>query len=187
MAAEIIIPMEELRLRTSELAVQVQTCQVLFGIRTGRGKPRYQLAPISLVHPERVRSCVQITADRFRRKSAEIRALVRVDDVPFGILVRRELQAIFQRHPSYTPTDMEQYRAEFNARQAKAGQDVGDLSRALENRITAVEANSSLVEQRLSRLELAVATHAAIIRRLEGGSLVKAKYPEHRPSDDPAT
>ena len=160
--------MEELRLRTSELAVEVQTRQVLFGVRTGRGKPRYQLTPISLVDPERVRSCVHITADRFRRKSAEIRALVRVDDVPFGILVGRELRAIFQRHPSYTPTDIQQYRAEFNAHQAKAGQDVGDLSRALENRMTTLEANSSLLKQRLSCLELAVTAQVAIIKAIGG-------------------
>jgi hypothetical protein len=139
MADEETISTETFRVGISNLALQVQTERSSFGIRAGRGQPRYQFAALALVDPERVRACVRVTPDEFRRKSGEIRALVRLEDVPFGILIRKEVKAIFQRHPSYRPTAAERYREEYLARQGKMRNELGDSLRSLEARMSAIE------------------------------------------------
>src|SRR5947208_15691402 len=110
MADEQIISTETLRGRLRDLALELETESASFGIQAGRGQPRYQIAAPGLVDPERLRTCVPVTPDEFRRKSGEIRALVRLEDVPFGILIDKTVKAIFQRHPSYQPSAAERYR-----------------------------------------------------------------------------
>jgi hypothetical protein len=147
------ITTEALRLHLVDLAVQVQSTVGSRGIQAVRGQPRYQLAAVALVDRERLRTCVRIKPDEFRRHFSEIRALVRVEDVPFGIIVRGQVAAVFQRHPTYRPTAAEEYRAEFVARQGEAPDDLGVRLRAIEEKLTAVGAQLADQAARVNALE----------------------------------
>ena len=138
MADEQIISTEPLRGRLRDLALELETECASFGIQAGRGQPRYQLAAPGLVDPERLRTCVPVTPDEFRRKSGEIRALVRLEDVPFGILIDKTVKAIFQRHPSYQPSAAERYREMYRKNRGEARIDAVDV-RALHSRMTEIE------------------------------------------------
>ena len=131
---------EALRLHLTDLAVQVQTEGASYGVQASRGRPRYQLAALPLVEPEVIRSCVRIRPDEFRRHFSEIRALVRIDDVPFGVVVRGELTAIFRRHPEYRPAAAERYREEFVTHQNEAPNNLDVRVKALEAKVTAISA-----------------------------------------------
>jgi hypothetical protein len=135
---EELLTTEALRLRVAELAIQVQTAGTACSFQAVRGRPRYQLAPVALVEGERVRACVRIKPDEFRRHFSEIRALVRIANVPFGIVVRGELTAIFQRHPRYHPGAAQRYQAEFLARQNGAPDDLRNWLTAVDNKLAAL-------------------------------------------------
>lgn len=83
--------------------------------------------------------------EKFRRYFPEIRGLASFDDIPFGLIIRGELTAIFQRHPSYHPTIVDEFRAEFASRQGKTAPDLSSLVSALEARMDAL--NARLGEQ----------------------------------------
>lgn len=138
MPDEQIITTEALRGRLKDLALELETECASVGIQAGRGRPRYQLTATQLVDPERLRTCVPVTPDEFRRKSGEIRALVRLEDVPFGILIDKAVKAIFQRHPSYQPSAAEQYREMYRINRGEAPTDAVALG-ALESRVTDIE------------------------------------------------
>jgi hypothetical protein len=146
---------EALRLRVAELAMQVQAAGTACSFQAVRGRPRYQLAPVALVEAERARACVRIKPDEFRRHFSEIHALVRIENVPFGIVVRGELTAIFQRHPTYRPTAAERYQAEFLARQNDASDDLWNRLTAVDNKLAAFEARLVDQEKRIIALEAA--------------------------------
>jgi hypothetical protein len=166
MPDEQIITTEALRGRLRDLALELETECASVGIQAGRGRPRYQLAAPQLVDPERLRTCVPVTPDEFRRRSGEIRALVRLEDVPFGILIDKAVKAIFQRHPSYRPSAAERYREMYRIKRGEAPVDAVAL-RALESRVTDIEeryAGSTtdckdlrkglrVVERKITRLE----------------------------------
>jgi hypothetical protein len=151
---EEIITTEALRLNLADLAARIHNAGASYGVQVTRGGPRYQLAAIALVERERVRACVRVTPVEFRRHSSEIRALVRIDDVPFGIIVRGELTAIFQRHPTYRPVAADRYRKEYLTGQTEASND-------LDVRIYALEAE-------MVAFGAAIDEHAARIAALEG-------------------
>jgi hypothetical protein len=127
---------EECRLRLTELATEARQTGLAIGVYPVAGQPRYQLAPEVAVDPERVRSCVRIGPDRFRRYFGEIRALALFDDIPFGLIISGNLVAIFQRHPGYRSAVADEFRAEFAERQGKAPPDLPQRVSVLE---TAVE------------------------------------------------
>src|ERR1700730_8545408 len=165
MPDEQIITTEALRGRLRDLALKLETECASVGIQAGRGRPRYQLAAAQLVDRERLRTGVPVTPDEFRRRSGEIRALVRLEDVPFGILIDKAVKAIFQRHPSYRPSAAERYREMYRIKRGEAPVDA--VARALESRVTDIEeryAGSStdckelrkglrVVERKITRLE----------------------------------
>jgi hypothetical protein len=133
-----IITTEAMRVRLRELALELQAECASVGIRSGRGSPRYQLAAPQLLDPERLRTCVPVTPDEFRRKSGEIRALVRLEDVPFGITIDKLVKAIFQRHPSYRPSAADEFREIHRIK--RGARQLDDVAlRALESRVTEIE------------------------------------------------
>jgi hypothetical protein len=144
------ITTEELRLHVAELAAKAHIANASFAVQASRGGPRYQLAAVCLVDAERARACVRVTPDEFRRHSSDIRALARVDDVPFGIVVRGQLMAIFARHPQYRSDAATRFRDEFLARQSKAPGDLGDRVNALSAKVATVGA---ILEEHTARLE----------------------------------
>jgi hypothetical protein len=150
---EPIITTEDLRLHLSDRAAEVHAAGASCGVQATRAGPRYQLAALSLVDDEHVRTCVHVSPDEFRRHSSEIRALVRIDDVPFGVVVRGELKAIFRRHPTYRPAAADRYRREFLAHQTEAPDDLRGRVTDLETRVTHL--TSKLDEQvaRITTLE----------------------------------
>jgi hypothetical protein len=150
------ITTEALRLRVADLATQVNAAGTACGVQAVRGQPRYQLTSVALVAPVRARACVRIGPDEFRRHFPEIRALVRIDDVPFGIVVRGELLAIFQRHPTYRPTAADRYRKEFLERQGESPTDLRTRVAALETELTALTVKLGNQAARISALEAPV-------------------------------
>jgi hypothetical protein len=151
--SEELITTEELRLHLADLAAQVQTAGASYGVHATRGGPRYQLAALALVDREHVRACVRVTPDEFRRGSSEIRALVRINDVPFGIVVRGELTAIFRRHPTYRPALADRYWGEFLARKAEAPNDLAVRVNALEEKVAELTAKFDEHVARITALE----------------------------------
>ena len=143
---------EELRLRLTELATEVRQTGVAIGVHAVAGQPRYQLAPEAALDPARVQSCVRIGPDRFRRHIGEYRGLALFDDIPFGLVIRGELTAIFQRDPGYDPSVVNEARAEFARRQGKPSTD------AL-NRIAVLEAA-------FERFGAKLDDHSALIRAI---------------------
>jgi hypothetical protein len=150
---EEVITTEALRLHVADLAIRVQAASATCGIHSVRGPPRYQLAALALVDPRRVRASVRIGPDEFRRHFSEIRALVRIEDVPFGIVVRGDLIAVFQRHPTYRPSAADRYRAEFLDRQGEPASDLTVRVAILEATLTAVSAEMGDQAARISALE----------------------------------
>jgi hypothetical protein len=150
---EEMITTEALRLHLSDLAAQTETTGASYGVQALRGRPRYQLAPLALVDVASARTCVRIKPDEFRRHFSEIRALVRIEDVPFGIVVSGRLIAIFRRHPTYRPTAAERYREEFLARQDETPNDLSVRMGALEAQLAALGAKLDQQAARISALE----------------------------------
>ena len=108
-AAETQIRTEELRLRIGELAAQVHENGIVFAVGSTRGTPRYQLVPLVVVGEKVKSSCVRIGPDQFRRDASDIRALIRIHDIAFGIVIRGELAAVLRRHPRYEPAAARRY------------------------------------------------------------------------------
>jgi hypothetical protein len=144
--SELLLRTEELRLGISEFALRAKTENVAFAIRTTRGAPRYQLVASALVAPETLRACVRVGPDEFRRDSTDIRALIRLHDMSFGLVIRGELAAVLRRHPTYRPRNAERYWAQFRANTTRdlpdPEQNMGAMAEQLrdhEARITALE------------------------------------------------
>src|SRR4029077_12160032 len=90
-----------------EIARAVATTRDTIEIGTSAGRPRYILCPPTLVDGS---ACVQLGPDEIRRNFTEIRALIRLDNLTFGIRAGGELLAVVCRHPDYRPTAAEHYR-----------------------------------------------------------------------------
>lgn len=133
---------EECRLHLTELATEVRQTGRAIGVFPVGGQPRYELAPVAALDPERVRICVRIGPDRFRRYFGDIRGLAYYDDIPFGLESRGELLAIFQRYPGFRPTVPDAFRAEFASNRGKGSLDA-------EQRIAALEATMEKLSARL--------------------------------------
>jgi hypothetical protein len=134
---------EECRLRLTDLAAEVRQTGVAIGVYAVAGQPRYQLAPEAALDPARVQSCVRIGPDKFRRHIGEYRGLALFDDIPFGLVIRGELVAVFQRDPGYDPAVIDEVRAEFARRQGKPSAD-------LPSRIAVLEATVKRLGARLN-------------------------------------
>ena len=79
-----IVSNEELRLRITEYAEEVQRTGNPLGVNLVGGRPRYQLMPEAAVDPSRAQRCVRVGPDRFRRDFGDIRVLTFYDDMAFG-------------------------------------------------------------------------------------------------------
>jgi hypothetical protein len=161
--SELQLHTEELRLAISEFALRAKAENVAFAIRTTRGAPRYQLVPPTLVSPETLRACVRIGPDEFRRHSTDIRALVRLHDMPFGLVIRGELTAVLRRHPTYRPRNAERYLAHLRAHASR------DLPNPEENQ-GAIAEQLRDHEVRITALERHEAGPGASRRRVRSGS-----------------
>lgn len=126
---------DQFRRQVADLAAHVAAAGEPIPIGTRVGRPRYVLRPAV---PGDDASCLRVGPDEMRRNFADIRALVRLDGTPFGVVVAGKLVAIFARHPDYRPVTAEQYRQTFaTMRGSRAG--------------------SNSVEARIAILEVAVA------------------------------
>jgi hypothetical protein len=130
---------EELRLRLVEIALEVQKTGIAVDVHVG-GHPRFQVASATALDPERVRICVRVGADWFRKNFTEVRFLALFDDIPFGLSNRGQLVAIFQRHPSYRPSVVDQVRAKFASNQGASTPDLNQRVSALEATVQALSA-----------------------------------------------
>ena|SRR5437868_13055774 len=110
-----IVSNEELRLRITEYAEEVQRTGNPLGVNLVGGRPRYQLMPEAAVDPGRAQRCVRVGPDRFRRDFGDIRALTFYDDMAFGIEIRGELAAVFERCRNVRPRIGDEFRAEWGA------------------------------------------------------------------------
>jgi hypothetical protein len=136
---------EECRLQLTELATEVQKTGIAIGVHPAGGKPRYQLVAEVALEPDRVRSSVRVGPDRFRRYFSDIRGLAFFDDIPFALIIRGQLTAVFQRNPAFRPVIADAFRAEFASRQGKAAPDLAGRVSELEARLEAM--NARLDEQ----------------------------------------
>lgn len=128
-----IVSNEDFRLHLTELATDVRQTGKPIGIHSGTGNPKFELVPEGALSSDRVRSCVRLGPDKFRRYLGDIRALAFLDDIPFGIELRGQLTAVFQRRAGVRPTVAEAFRAEFARRQ-------GDVPPDLLHQLAAVQA-----------------------------------------------
>ena|SRR5947209_1604613 len=131
---------EDCRLRLTELATEVRQAGVPIDVYAVAGQPRYQLSPENALEPDRIRSSVRIGPDKFRRYFSEIRGLALFDDIPFALVIRGELVAVFQRHPTYRPVIAGEFRAEFAKRQAHSSSDLPDRISAIEQHVETLRA-----------------------------------------------
>jgi hypothetical protein len=136
-----------------EIATSVATTGDTVEIGTSAGRPRYLLRPPTAVDGS---ACLELGPDEIRRNFTEIRALIRLDDLAFGIRAGGKLLAVLCRHPAYRPTAVEHYR---DMAAKLRGHDVPPVELA----------------GRLSVLEIAVPALAQRLAALEAGSLRSAK------------
>jgi hypothetical protein len=135
-----VISSEELRLHLTELATEVQKTGTPIDVHPVAGQPRYQVASASALDPQRVRTCVRVGPDWFRRHMSEVRGLALFDDIPFGLTIRGQLVAVFQRHPAYRPLIVDQVRAKFASLPGASGPDFSHRISALEAAVEALKA-----------------------------------------------
>jgi hypothetical protein len=91
---------------------------------------------------------VRVGPDEMRRNFTEIRALIRLEGVPFGILIDGQLLAVLTRHPEYRPAAAEHYREILRQQGGDAA-----TSATLESRIAVLEMALTAIADRLARLE----------------------------------
>jgi hypothetical protein len=148
-----IVSNEELRLRITEYAEEVRRKGNSIGVNLVGGTPRYQLMPEARVEPDRARRCVRVGADRFRRDFGDIRVLAFYDDIAFGIEIRGQLAAVFERCRNVRPRIGDEFRAQWGA--------ASDLN----IRVTNLE--QAMATAKLADLHHAVAELTAKLARLE--------------------
>jgi hypothetical protein len=142
-----LVSTETLRRRMADLARSVQRSGNPVAIGTTSGRPRYVLRPATSADDA---ACVQLGPDEMRRNFTEIRALIRLDDISFGIRVEGQLVAVLCRHPDYRPAAAERYRelfAKLRPRDARTGE------LELGHRIAVLETAFTMIADRLTRLE----------------------------------
>jgi hypothetical protein len=138
---EEFIKTDTFRRTAADTAREVARTKQQVGIGTTRGRPAYVVIPV----PERRRAqfrCVELGPDELRRNFTEIRCLVRLEDIPFGVIVDEKLTAIFRRHPRSTPAAADNYRAMYRRKDTET----------TESRLAAMENRIAEVEQTLRRL-----------------------------------
>jgi hypothetical protein len=135
-----VVSNEDCRQRLTELATEVQRSGDSIGVQPVAGNPRYQLVAAAALDPDRVRSCVRLGPDKFRRYFGDVRWHAFVDDIPFGIEMRGELVAVFQRCPEVRAPVSDAFRAEYARRQGNATSDLNRRVAALEAAVAALSA-----------------------------------------------
>lgn len=144
---------EDARRRIGEIATTSIDAGIRFVLMTSRGTPRYVLDPAPMVDPETRKNCVLIGPDEFRRQFPEIALLVRLHDVPFGIVVRGRLCAVLRRHPDAEPLSAKRYHDLFQRNrgdEAVTGLPaVIDYLHKLEARLSALEKGASSPRRRV--------------------------------------
>lgn len=153
------IKTDAFRRSVTEYARRVANGKEPIPIGTTGGRPTYLLVPV----PEGQRSeirCVRIGPDELRRNFPEIRSLIRLEDIPFGLNVDDQLMAILRRHPDYRPAAADEYRALYRRDIEKTGNDTPKkvVVAPVAPRITALEATVTEVSTRLAAIESALAT-----------------------------
>jgi hypothetical protein len=131
----------------AEIAKEVAHTGQTVPIGTTVGRPRYLLRPAT--RPESNEICVRVGLDEMRRNFTEIRALIRLEGVPFGILVEGQLLAVLTRHPDYRPAAAEHYR-EMIRQQGGGG---AATFATLESRIAVLEIALTAIAGRLAKFE----------------------------------
>jgi len=97
--------------------------------------------------------CVRLGPDELRRNFSEIRSLVRLEDIPFGVIVDDQVIAILRRHPDYRPAAADSYRAMYRRQPEKT--DAGSIKNrviAIESRLGAIEALEVAMDEMSTRL-----------------------------------
>jgi hypothetical protein len=140
---------DSFRREMAEIAKEVANTGQSVPIGTTIGRPRYLLRPAT--RPESNEICVRVGLDEMRRNFTEIRALIRLEGVPFGILVEGQLLAVLTRHPDYRPAAAEHYREMIQQRGGGAA-----TSATLESRIAVLEMALTAIAGRLVKLENAM-------------------------------
>jgi hypothetical protein len=135
-----VISSEELRLRLTQLATEVQKTGTPIDVHPIAGQPQYQVASATALDPQTVRTCVRVGPDWFRRHMSEVRGLALFDDIPFGLTIRGQLVAVFQRHPEYRPLIVDQVRAKFASLRGASSPDLTHRISALEAAVEALKA-----------------------------------------------
>jgi hypothetical protein len=133
------------RRRMADVARAVVSSGQTVAIGTTVGRPRYILRP-AMKSPDG-EPCVRLGPDELRRNFTEIRALVRLDDIRFGIIVDGECLAVLARHPEYRAAAAEQYREVYGAQRG------GGISAAVQSRMTVMEMALKTLADRLAALE----------------------------------
>jgi hypothetical protein len=137
---------------TDEARKVAQTNEPI-AIGTTSGRPVYSLVSV----PERRRArtrCIRLGPDELRKNFTEIRALIRLEGIPFGVIVDDQLIAMLKRHPDYRPDAANGYRAMYRGELEKT--EAGTA----ESRIAALEARVAEVSARLDAIESKSRTRA---------------------------
>lgn len=140
----------------SDYARRVAATKEPIPIGTTGGRPTYLLVPAQEEQPTQIQ-CVRVGPDELRRNFSEIRSLVRLEDIPFGLIVDDQLIALFTRHPDYRPAAADNYRAMYRGQPEKTD------ARNIKNRVTAVETRLKAI----GALELVIADLSARLTALE--------------------
>jgi hypothetical protein len=143
---------EECRLRLTELAEEVRRTGIPIGVHSVAGKPRYQLISEAKLDSDRVRNCVRLGPDKFRKYFSEVRALALHEDIPFGLMVHGNLIAIFQRDPDYRFAKADEFRAEFKRRGGKRPSDLSRRILALETEVAALSVKMDDISDTLLKI-----------------------------------
>jgi hypothetical protein len=109
---------EELRANLLAKVSEVAATGKSLVVGIAQDRPRYELLPATVLTRRDLDACVPVTADRARKNWSDLRATARLFDVPFLISAGAS-EAVFRRHPTYSPQWPNKWRAEHESRIAR--------------------------------------------------------------------
>jgi hypothetical protein len=147
------ISTDAFRRKVTDYAREAADTEEPIAVGTIGRRPTYLLSPVPAGQRAHV-PCVRLGPDELRRNFTEIRSLIRLEDIPFGVMVNDQLIAILRRHPQYHPAAADNYRAMYLHEPDKtAGRSVESRVRSIEPRLNAVEATLAELSARLTAVE----------------------------------
>jgi hypothetical protein len=147
------IATDAFRRKVTDYAREASDTNESIAVGTTGGRPTYLLSPVPEDQRDQIR-CVRLGPDELRRNFSEIRSLIRLEDIPFGVMVGDQLIAILRRHPDYRPAAADNYRAMYRHEPDKTkGRIVESRIDATETRLSALEATLAGLSARLTAVE----------------------------------